>query len=220
MVKKTAEAWQLIVSRYAKCSTIAAYDLMNEPMGAPDCETLHQVHDVFYKAIRKVDSRHIIIIEDGYKSIKHIPQVKKMGWDNIVLSTHTYGSKADSEEDCIKGFEEHVQIASMEQDRQDVPYYLGEFNVDPSFNVNALLAKFITQLQQKNSSWSVWTYKLGGRCPRSRSWGLYGTPRKLEKIDPFHDSEGKIFKKIKKLRTEKFVKNEELFEVFRKTTMK
>lgn len=220
MVKKTANAWVQIASRYKGSPVVAAYDLMNEPMGAEGRKELHQVHNVLYQAIRKVDTRHMIIIEDGYKGIETIPEVKKMGWKNVVLSTHTYGSKAETEEDFIKNFEAHLEKASLVQNKGNLPYYLGEFNIKPSFNVNDLLTKCITLAQQRNQSWSTWTYKLAGRCPRSHSWGLYGTPKKLKKIDSFNDSEEKILKKIKKLGTENFIKNKGLFEVFRKTVVK
>lgn len=217
MVQKTAEAWGKIALRYKNISTVVAYDLMNEPMGASDCETLHRVHDVFYRAIRGEDQRHIIIIEDGYKWITNIPNPKNMGWENVMLSTHTYVDNAQEEAECLTKFEAHMRAVDEMQSRYHVPYYLGEFNVTPSSHMGDILKKFIVKLQEKGRSWSLWSYKIAGRCPRGKMWGLYLRPKGVKYIDPFQDSEKTCLEKIAKLRTEKFVENDLLIEVCKNT---
>jgi hypothetical protein len=217
MVEKTAAAWGKIASRYKNMGTVAAYDLMNEPKGAQDTKILHHVHDVFYRAIRKEDPRHIIIIEDGYRGIKRIPQPKKMGWNNVMLSTHTYVGGAHEEAECLRNFEAHMQSVDEIQCKYRAPYYLGEFNVRPSPQMVDILRKFIIQLQEKKRSWSLWSYKVAGRCPRGKMWGLYQKPKGVKDIDPFRDSEKKCLEKIAQLRTEKFLRNDLLIEVCKKT---
>jgi hypothetical protein len=218
MVKKTADAWEKIALRYKNVPTVAAYDLMNEPMGANDSKTLHQVHDAFYQAIRKVDPHHIIIIEDGYRGIMHIPHPKSMGWENVMLSTHTYVGKAQKETECLKNFEADMQSVDEMQSKYRVPYYLGEFNVKPSPLMGIILSKFIIKLQEKKRSWSLWSYKIAGRCPRGKMWGLYLKPKDMKYIDPFQDSEKTCLKKIAQLRTERFMKNDLLIKACESTT--
>lgn len=212
MVKKTAATWGRIAARYKNVSTVAAYDLMNEPMGAPNSATLHEVHDAFYQAIRKEDPQHIIIIEDGYRGLNRIPDPKTKGWTNVMLSSHTYVDGAEEEDECIRLFDEHMRSVDEIQNKYNVPYYLGEFNVKPSPQMGSILKNFILKLQAKKRSWSLWSYKIAGRCPRGQLWGLYVQPKRLKSIDPFYDSEKAIFKKIAKLRTERFLRNDLVIE--------
>lgn len=217
MVKRTALTWEKIATRYKDCPTVCAYDLMNEPMGATDSKTLHGVHDAFYRAIRKVDTRHMIIMEDGYRGIRRMPDPKRMKWENVIYSSHTYVDGAYEEKECLTRFDERMKSVDTMQERYNVPYYLGEFNVKPTPEMGTILTQFIQKLQEKKRSWSLWSYKVAGRCPRGKSWGLYLRPKGLKRIDPFRDSEKRCLKKIAMLRTEHFQKNDLLIDLCQKT---
>ena len=208
-VQKTCELWAKIAERYKERSIIAGYDLLNEPMGAPNVTTLYLVQDQIYRAIRAHDAKHLIFIEDGFKGLGSMPNPQVAGWKNVVFSTHTYPHVDDSEDD-LKQLIEKIVIA---RSTYTVPFYLGEFNVRSSCNAETI-RKCIQALQEKEISWSLWTYKIAGKKGLGSMWGLYNRPKKLKKIDLFHESRETIYKKMDLLRTEHLEVNGQLAEVF------
>ena len=216
MVKKTISVWEKIAERYKDLPEVAGYDLMNEPMGIQSRKELHLVHDLMYQAIRKIDKRHLIFIEDGFKGIKHIPDPAKKGWKNVVFSTHIYAKGKKLESEFLAGLEKKlVQFGELQKTLQ-VPIYIGEFNFQP-YDESDKIKKFITQLQEKKISWAHWTYKFAGQRGRVSTWGLYCRPHKLKQINPFTDSIQEILTKIQQLFTLNFALNSPLEKLFRET---
>ena len=68
--------------------------MVNEPMGALDVATLYLVQNRLYHAIREVDARHVVIFEDGYTGLDHMPTPAIAGWNNVMLSCHHYHFRA------------------------------------------------------------------------------------------------------------------------------
>src|SRR5262245_6549903 len=50
-VRETERVWEKVARRYRDHSEVAAYDLINEPMGAPDASAVYAVQDRLYRAI-------------------------------------------------------------------------------------------------------------------------------------------------------------------------
>ena len=216
LVKKTTEMWAGIAQRYKDQPTVAGYDLMNEPMGASNGATLYLVYDQIYRAVRAHDARHLIFIEDGFKGVDHMPNPAIAGWHNVIFSTHTYARNAKSEEDFLAKMHRLTAQFTEQQTAFKVPMYLGEFNVVPC-GTTETIKKIIINLQAKEISWSLWSYKNAGKMGKHSLWGLYNRPKRLKKIDPFQDSQKEIMKKIEQLYTEDFQENTALLEVFRST---
>ena len=216
MIKKTVEIWAQIAARYKDRSAVAGYDILNEPMGAPDITTLCLVQDQIYRAIRAQDVKHIVFFEDGFKGVDRLPDPAIAGWQNVVFSTHTYTHTNESKQEFVKSVQNLMTTVGAKQAVTKTPIYLGEFNVEP-YGKAEMIKEFITNLQAKDMSWSVWTYKMAGLKGRGSLWGLYSAPKHMKRINPFTDSKEKIFKKIQLLRTENFEQNKELLEVFRST---
>lgn len=216
MVKKTVEIWSQIAARYKDRAVVAGYDILNEPMGAPDITTLCLVEDQIYRAIRTHDAKHIVFFEDGFKGIDRLPDPAIAGWVNAAYSTHTYTHTHGSKQEFVKGVQTLMTTASAKQAVTKTPIYLGEFNVEP-YGKADMVKEFITNLQAKDMSWSIWTYKMAGVKGRGSLWGLYSAPKKMRRINPFYDTKEEIFKKIQLLRTEHFELNRDLFDVFRTT---
>jgi aryl-phospho-beta-D-glucosidase BglC (GH1 family) len=95
MMNRYIDMWVYVASRYANESTIAAYDLFNEPYAAPGLISYEEEPDYIFPfieklidSIRKVDSRHILIYEPigGYK----IRNTWCLNRSNIVFSFHFY----------------------------------------------------------------------------------------------------------------------------------
>ena len=87
--------------RYRDRPEVAGYDLLNEPMGAADVKTLYAVQTRLYRAVREVDLRHVIIIEDGYTGLDHMPVPAAAGWKNVMASCHHYAFNSKSEADQL-----------------------------------------------------------------------------------------------------------------------
>lgn len=216
LLKQTAELWRQIALRYRDHTEVAGYDLLNEPMGAPDNQTLYQTQDVLFRAIRAVDTQHILFVEDGYKGASHMPTPAAMGWTNVAYSIHSYRGNAKSEQDQWKHLKSLISTITQQQQRLGAPFYVGEFNIEPH-GTPALLGNFARELEKHNISWSLWTYKTvmkHGSGTRSL-WGWYRTPRGVPILDPFRDSAAEWQKKIQNLRTANLVEYTAMTTAFR-----
>ncbi len=138
MVEETARLWAQIAQRYKDRPEVAGYNLLNEPMGAPNNSTLYLVQDQIYRAIRAVDTRHIIIVEDGYKGFDQMPLPAVVGWQNVVLSIHSYDFNAKDAQAHVRQYENLVTNVTKEQNARGVPFYLGEFIIEPRLVVGAV----------------------------------------------------------------------------------
>jgi endoglucanase len=217
LVQKTAELWAKISERYKNRSAVAGYDLLNEPMGAPNTPTLSLVHDQIYRAIRKIDTKHIVFIEDGFKGIDHMPHPAIAGWNNIVLSTHSYPHPAKTAEEYVANLDKFMEKLGTQSKILKAPIYIGEFNVEPFGNAETI-RKIITTLESKDMSWSFWTYKkVSGKKGKASMWSLYAPKEKIKRINPFLDTKEKVLKRIKQLHTDNFEVNKALQEVFQQT---
>lgn len=209
--EKSAKLWQKIAERYKDRPEVAGFDLLNEPQGAPNNKLLYEVQDKLYRRIRRVDSRHLIFIEDGYKGITHMPHKKIYKWENAVMSTHVYCQDKDN---ISSFFEERVQEASMEYKAHKMPYFMGEFNARPHGKLEHM-KNFLSHLHTMRIAYCFWSYKIATRSGGYSQWGLYVGGRHVQTIDPFTDSAKEILKKIRRLNTENCSKNKELIQLFR-----
>ncbi len=214
MVRKTAEIWAQIASRYKNRAVVAGYDIMNEPMGAKNTATLYLVQDQVYRAIREQDKMHLVFIEDGFTSIRHMPLPAVVGWNNVVLSTHIYAHESTEEEHEAK-LRKHLDQFAEQQQALQAPIYVGEFNLQ-AYHTQERVAAFLYELQDKKISWSFWTYKVAKWQDSKSMWGLYVPAERQKKIDPFSDSLKEILRKVKALRTENFLENRTMKSLFQK----
>ena len=213
-IQRTAELWAKIATRYRSHSEVAGYDLLNEPMGVGDSETLYRVQDQLFKAIRAADSQHIIVVEDGYKGMQSLPDPEQYGWKNVVYSTHHYNFNAKSFDDQVKTVDGHVASAEAMQKLRNVPYFVGEFQLEPWGSPEAM-ARFTKVLTQHNISWTVWTYKTGMKDGGGGMWGWHRSAKPFNALNPFIDSPEMILAKMNQLRTENLTEDEKMTKAFR-----
>jgi hypothetical protein len=215
MVKQTEEVWARVAQRYRDHSEVAGYDLLNEPMGAPNAGTLYLVYDRLYRAIRAVDTRHLIVIEDGYKGIENMPYPAIVGWQNVLFSSHHYTFNAKSEKDHLGVLSWIVStvLGKFQRDRS-VPWYVGEFQCEPH-GTPATVGKFIQAFEKQNCSWTIWTYKTAMKDGGGGMWGWYHNDKALQPLNVFTDSEADLLAKIDQVRTERMNENRELTAIFR-----
>lgn len=146
-----ANAWTAIAKRYAANPVVAAYDLMNEPVSNGDTR-LRDVQVNLTKAIRKVDSNHLIFAEgDWYDSSLDILGVP---WDsNLGFSDHNYASS-------LPNNLPHDQNLAT---KYGCPLWMGEFG----YNSNNWNFQQMQLLNAKNnlngvdiqSQWTLWSWK-------------------------------------------------------------
>ncbi len=203
-VKHAEIVWNRIAMRYRDRSAVAAYDLVNEPMGAPDNPTLYGAQGRLYQAVRRADARHMVMFEDGYKGAEHMPDPAASGWSNVVYSVHSYKFDARSADDHLRHLDGLLSTLRKVQPAHRVPFYIGEFNLEPRGTPD-LLRRFIGALEKDGHSWALWTYKTlmrRGSGPSSM-WGWIRRPTPLPApLDPFRDSEAQMLEKIRQVRSE------------------
>lgn len=163
--KKTIALWHQIAARYADDTTVAGYDILNEPnWGFEDTLQdrnglkekknipLKQLLEDITAAIREADKNHIIIIEgngwgNNYNGL--------LGpWDpNMVLSFHKYWNQNDLQS---------IQHILNYRDQYNLPVWLGETGE----NSNTWFTEAIRLFESNNIGWSWWPLKkLGNNNP-------------------------------------------------------
>lgn len=154
---KTIALWRKLAQRYANEPWIGGYDIINEPNwgfeSAEDkngCkekknEPLKKLMVDITKAIREVDSKHMIVIEancwgNNYSGV--LP-----AWDiNMVLSFHKYWNNNSQGE-----------VANILQlrEKHNMPVWLGESGE----NSNAWFADAINLVESNGIGWAFWPLK-------------------------------------------------------------
>ncbi len=158
--QKTIALWRKLAERYVNEPWIGAYDIINEPnWGFEDPkdvrgtsekknEPLRKLMIDITRAIREVDTKHIIIIEgngfgNNYRGV--LP-----AWDNnMVLSFHKYGNFNTT--DAIRNF-----LAL--RDQHNIPLWLGESGE----NSNTWFAEAIYLVESNDIGWAWWQNKKMG----------------------------------------------------------
>ena len=89
---ETAYMWTQIATHYNGNSTVAGYDLINEPDNAPSTAAVWAAYTNLYTTVRAVDPGHIIIMEGTFGSWNWsmLPNPSVYGWTNVVYSMHEY----------------------------------------------------------------------------------------------------------------------------------
>lgn len=199
-IRKAADMWEAIARRYAHRPEVLGYDLLNEPMGAKSAKQLYDAQNELYKAIRKVDDRHVVFFEDGYKGIDTFPRKEQYGWENIAYSIHQYKFGAKQDQDHMQALEHELKKVERVREARDVPVYVGEFNV-PDAGADTL-AKVVGTLEKADVPWSMWTYKVIMPHAAKNVWGLYRNDKASQALDVTRDSAEELRRKIDLMKTE------------------
>ncbi len=197
---RAIELWEAIARHFKGNSTVAAYDLLNEPMNGNRCKDrpenkrwLWDLYDRMYRAIRAIDPDHIITVE-GVWEWDNLPDPALFGWTNVVYQLHNYNYKKCEIDFKIRDTHAH--------DSWNVPLFVGEFQGGPIWEYA------LDAYNGNGISWTTWTFK-GGKCDHPSSWFLYSG--KPDPVDPVYDSYEDIARKWGTLRTEEsFLPNEEV----------
>ena len=166
----TAYMWWEIANHYNGNPTVAGYDLINEPTGAPNNQAVINAQNDLYQTVRSADPNHIVIMEGTWGSWNWsmLPSPTQYGWTNVVYEMHEYQynqSEAVVEQGSTNQVNDFNNHASY-----NVPGYVGEFN---DFGYGAGAWQFSTNAYNNAGlSWTMWAYKAtDGLIPDS--WGFY-----------------------------------------------
>ena len=145
--------WVKIADRYKDEPTVAAYDLLNEPLpdmtGASEKykHLLVPVYERLIKAIRAVDHRHMFTIE-GYNWANNWSLFDKPLDNNIVYQFHYY---CWNNPDNLNDIGQYL----VKQQQLNVPVWVGETG-----EKNNTIYFATTQYFEKNNiGWSFWPWK-------------------------------------------------------------
>jgi endoglucanase len=176
---RTTEIWKRVAEHYRGNPAVAGYDLLNEPIGAPDRDTLWSTYDRLYKVVRAADPDHIVFIEGcwaGKVAGKDVgwcwdvlPDPARFGWSNVVYEMHAYGF-ANAGDDATQLREIDKQVEDARKHRAwGVPCYIGEFNC---FDHEQAWRYALEQYKANGFSLSTWSYKAMHGTGED-SWGMY-----------------------------------------------
>jgi len=173
---ETVEIWRKIAARYKGNPAVAMYDLMNEPnnsspknLSPPKADVVCDLYDQIYRAIRRVDSDHIIVME-GMWDWKTLRDPAKCGYQNVVYSFHWYNWGGKTTADRNRMTDNDLRNVADMYKAWNVPTFIGEFNL---FGDKDAWEYAIRQYDKAKLSWTMWTYK--NKAAGSNSWGVYTT---------------------------------------------
>jgi len=144
--------WRMLAERYAEESTIAGYDLMNEPL--PDWfskynDRIMSLYRRIRDAIREVDSRHMIILEGAHWAtdwtIFDELEADPID-DNCLLQFHKYWSNPDK-----PSIEKYLAY----RERLQMPIFMGEGGENNLLWYTGIFPLY----EQLGISWNFWSYK-------------------------------------------------------------
>ena len=166
----TAFMWSQIAAHYNGNPAVAGYDLLNEPMGAPNSAAVITAYNNLYKTVRAADSNHLIFLEGtfGTWSWNNLPAPSQNGWTNVVYEMHEYQYNSTAAQ-VTAGSDNQVSDF-INHASWNVPGYIGEYN-DFGYGAPAWQHS-INAYDNAGLSWSSWSYKaIAGPAPNS--WGWY-----------------------------------------------
>ncbi|MFH0953609.1 MAG: cellulase family glycosylhydrolase [Verrucomicrobiota bacterium] len=169
--------WEQIATHYKDSPVIAALEPVNEPFGDYESdkhlEGLLEVFDRAYRAIRSVDTNHIVIIPGTQQGLRFYGSPRDRGWENVMFTEHYYQGviygqpTLEAHKDLIN--RTLVWLDSYLRGFQ-TPLLVGEFNVVfRRAGGPALMREYYDLFASKGWWATMWSYKIiskaGGVAP-------------------------------------------------------
>jgi len=162
--ERTKWLWQEIAKRYKDCSTIAAYQPLNEPWGG-ELKEQHEAFDYLYKAIREIDKEHLIISSAHFTGFDHFGNPKDHGWKGVGFSQNFYpglfGGGAARPEGHAWHFNWVKDELAPKLKKLETPFLITEFNVvfDKAGGADMMRRHYDAYAGQGWAA-TMWSYKL------------------------------------------------------------
>lgn len=165
--------WKEIAKRYRSNTTVAAYDLLNEPRRAPykfSGKAQFDFYDELYRAVRDEDKNHLIMME-CFTFPTHGVSPKKYGWLNVAYSYHIYNLAPVTQKMCLYFYRSLTNLKGY-----NVPIIVGEWN---AWNKFGDWQKSMDFFDRSGWSYISWTYKTNKYLYKKRKdrtaycWGVF-----------------------------------------------
>jgi hypothetical protein len=165
---RTVEVWRQLAEHFKNESTVAAYDLINEPYGnhAEDCRpVLARLLPEIYAAIRGTGDRHIVFFPGALNGgIGFYGNPHERGMSNVAFTEHYYPGMFGS----VSALHTQARVLNQELPAKQAylqaiasPYYVGEFNVVLESEWPArLMRAYCDRLAEYGWAGTMWSYKL------------------------------------------------------------
>lgn len=206
------QLWKAIAERYQGRSTVAAFDLMNEPMGAQGIDPINQAHDELAGAVWQADPDRVVILEDGYKGLAGLRRpVHPQGREDelVIFSRHVYplfgNPPPDADENWVFNTYLPREFGADEAAQRSLtgPLYIGEWNVVLShLGGGDAINRLLSQMDGREWSSGLWIYKQVGAGPVSQWWSIYRNQAPLDIPNFGSDTKEAILTKLQNVRTE------------------
>ena len=164
--QQTYELWMKIAERYKNDTTIAGYDLLNEP-DVNSTSKLVNFYTGLVKNIRSADKNHLLIIE-GNKLAHSFKCFPAKFDDNQIYSYHYYA-----------WFGENNKSRNIREITSDIktglPFWCGEWGEDTRQNLKEIFTLLSQQPSLCGTSFWTWkrVYKNNNRYP---VYSIHSTP--------------------------------------------
>ncbi|MCB9771470.1 MAG: cellulase family glycosylhydrolase [Candidatus Omnitrophica bacterium] len=229
---RTETLWREIAKHYKNNKWVLGYDLLNEPVGAPTPTALAELYDRLYRAIRTVDTNHVIMMEGAW-DWDTLPNPTVYGWQNVVYQFHYYcpmigepqktgdpvpvmGESCANYGTMASRLSYHqafidAKITNSRQTLYNVPAMVGEFN---AYDHKEAWEYYVQTFNAKKWSWTPWNYK--DRSSPS-SWGIFNHANYDEDLPKLRtDSYTDLLRKFSKFTTTDYhVTNWKLKEILK-----
>ncbi len=181
--EQTVYLWKELAERYNGCTTVAGFDLLNEPycdmpLDSSAYQNINNMYDLLYNAVREVNTSTVLIME-GMWRLNNLPSPTTMGWENVMYEAHFYGhTTKPSVDETIKHLSDYSEL-------YNIPVYVGEFESGECEEYA------IINYSDIGASYTTWTYKGLGA---DKQWFLRYSPS-CDRANIVTDSYDEILKK-------------------------
>ncbi|MGN0048365.1 MAG: glycoside hydrolase family 5 protein [Bacteroides sp.] len=187
--RQFCDIWQRIADHYKEEPVILGYELLNEPIAPyfPNMEEMNAKLEPLYKeavkAIRQVDTNHIILIGGAQWNSNFKPFTDGQYDDKITYTCHRYGGDATKE-----AIGSYIQF----RDSVNLPMYMGEIG----HNTDEWQAAFSRVMQENGIGYTFWPYK---KLDNSCMMGIK-RPENWSQIVSFSETSRATYKEIREAR--------------------
>ena len=166
---RTAALWKKIAERYRDRSSVAGYDVINEPYGDwGQTDVRPKLRDIFeqiYHAIREVDDRHVIFAPAPmWGGLGFYGNPHENGWTHVAFTEHHYPGLFGSDP-SLKTHSNFIHrdlpAKQAELEAVQTPMFIGEWNpVFERLGGGDLMRRYFDEYVSYGWAATIWSYKI------------------------------------------------------------